>query len=619
MNFDDFVQFHFPDATVQGAGFRARCPAHDDRSPSLSIDVGDDERILLYCHAGCTYNAILFAAGIDAGDMTIDATEKGVKKRSDKIITGGSMTAKNRQKVNEKCTATFEFYDADGAIVATKRRYDYDEINVATGEVERGKRFVVKPRGTALPLYELPAVLSAAKQHFEIWLVEGEGKADLLNMYIRHEWGADAVATSYAHWKPEFAGLLRGAGRIVLYPDLDEAGRRKADRVIRDLQDAGITNIVERDISSLFEGGERSMSKKTNNDVMDVPVSRRDEIATLPDIPVTPAATAGDDVVFIPTWENRPPHIPAVVSIHGTDILHSGNIGMVTAQMGAGKSALCEGIAAARLNRDADTFGIAVATDRAVLYIDTERSREDHWRSWERVARRAGIHAPTPLDGVEFENWKMIGTLKGRADRLRERLSTGSYGLVIVDGLGDLVSDTNDLVESQTLLVELCAMAESHDVAVMVTLHENPGMNDKPRGHLGSELLRRAECALSLQYDKTTGIRVLTMNGRYGKNRNDSDGVETAFVWSDDERMFVGCAPPSGKEQRRSSALVDLVDEIFSGDVVEYTHAQLVDRIRAVTSKSERTAIRRINDSVEAGLLEKTASATYRRVDADMS
>lgn len=36
----------------------ARCPAHDDRNPSLSIADGDDGRLLLYCHAGCSYDAI---------------------------------------------------------------------------------------------------------------------------------------------------------------------------------------------------------------------------------------------------------------------------------------------------------------------------------------------------------------------------------------------------------------------------------------------------------------------------------------------------------------------------------------------------------------------------------
>ncbi|WP_210526611.1 DUF7146 domain-containing protein [Rubellimicrobium arenae] len=39
----------------------ARCPAHDDRSPSLSLSTGADARLLLRCHAGCEFSDILGA------------------------------------------------------------------------------------------------------------------------------------------------------------------------------------------------------------------------------------------------------------------------------------------------------------------------------------------------------------------------------------------------------------------------------------------------------------------------------------------------------------------------------------------------------------------------------
>jgi hypothetical protein len=39
-------------------GWVARCPAHDDHSPSLSIGLGATGTVVLYCHAGCSYAAI---------------------------------------------------------------------------------------------------------------------------------------------------------------------------------------------------------------------------------------------------------------------------------------------------------------------------------------------------------------------------------------------------------------------------------------------------------------------------------------------------------------------------------------------------------------------------------
>ncbi len=52
-----------------GLGWMARCPAHDDRSPSLSIRPGRDGRTLIYCFAGCEKGDILRAAGLEWADL----------------------------------------------------------------------------------------------------------------------------------------------------------------------------------------------------------------------------------------------------------------------------------------------------------------------------------------------------------------------------------------------------------------------------------------------------------------------------------------------------------------------------------------------------------------------
>ena len=54
-----------------GATWTARCPAHDDREPSLSIADGDEGKVLVRCHAGCEQHrviAVLRARGIWPGN-----------------------------------------------------------------------------------------------------------------------------------------------------------------------------------------------------------------------------------------------------------------------------------------------------------------------------------------------------------------------------------------------------------------------------------------------------------------------------------------------------------------------------------------------------------------------
>ena len=44
-----------------GGGWMARCPAHDDRTPSLSIRDADDGKVLVRCHAGCDQERVIAA------------------------------------------------------------------------------------------------------------------------------------------------------------------------------------------------------------------------------------------------------------------------------------------------------------------------------------------------------------------------------------------------------------------------------------------------------------------------------------------------------------------------------------------------------------------------------
>jgi hypothetical protein len=59
----------------------ARCPAHEDRSPSLSI-LETDDRIVVHCFAGCEASAICDALGIELRDLF----RRGVRwRRTDEV------------------------------------------------------------------------------------------------------------------------------------------------------------------------------------------------------------------------------------------------------------------------------------------------------------------------------------------------------------------------------------------------------------------------------------------------------------------------------------------------------------------------------------------------------
>ena len=66
----------------EGQGkWRARCPAHDDKNPSLSITAGDDGRVLLYCHAKCTTKDVCKALGISEKDLFVEKLRPRPRKK----------------------------------------------------------------------------------------------------------------------------------------------------------------------------------------------------------------------------------------------------------------------------------------------------------------------------------------------------------------------------------------------------------------------------------------------------------------------------------------------------------------------------------------------------------
>ncbi len=95
--------------TWHGRYGTARCPAHDDRLPSLSLANGHDGRLLLYCYAGCSFREIIQALirigllGKQAYDHTLSFSKqfcadlKQAKRKAEKakVIWQQSQPIKN--------------------------------------------------------------------------------------------------------------------------------------------------------------------------------------------------------------------------------------------------------------------------------------------------------------------------------------------------------------------------------------------------------------------------------------------------------------------------------------------------------------------------------------------
>ncbi len=76
----------------------------------------------------------------------------------------------------------------------------------------------------------------------------------------------------------------------------------------------------------------------------------------------------------------------------------------------------------------------------------------------------------------------------------------GGIQLVVIDGIADLVKSANDEAESVTVIDELYRLAGIYNTCILCVLHFVPN-GLKLRGHLGSELQRKAATILSIEKD----------------------------------------------------------------------------------------------------------------------
>jgi hypothetical protein len=57
------------EAIIEGVSWKARCPVHGDRNPSLTVSVGHTQPVAIYCHAGCSTEDVVEAIGLSMADL----------------------------------------------------------------------------------------------------------------------------------------------------------------------------------------------------------------------------------------------------------------------------------------------------------------------------------------------------------------------------------------------------------------------------------------------------------------------------------------------------------------------------------------------------------------------
>jgi hypothetical protein len=290
-------------------------------------------------------------------------------------------------------------------------------------------------------------------------------------------------------------------------------------------------------------------------------------------------------MVYAPNWNNIPEEAPPIMLLGEIKLLSPGNLSLLIAGNGTGKSATCEAIVSAGITQLADSLQFKNNASGVTAYIDTERSQADHSRSWVRTMRRSNTHPGEIPPKLKFELVSTLPSVESRVKYLKEVVEIPELTLLILDGLADFVIDVNEAENCNEFLFWLLSQAKLKNFGIFATLHPNPTDKDKKaRGHLGSEAMRRAESVIGISKDRESGVRLITMDFMHGKNRNDTDSAEAAFQWDDSVMMFVSCDPPEGKKPAVQARKEELLNALREKPT--YTFIELIEAIVKHTGKT---------------------------------
>ena len=115
----------------------------------------------------------------------------------------------------------------------------------------------------------------------------------------------------------------------------------------------------------------------------------------------------------------------------------------------------------------------------------------------ERILRLAGL--PTDQDRDDF----VFIVLREQTPDMRKRIieymleNMPEVGLLIIDGIRDLMYDINSPSESTDLINLLMRWSSGYNLHIHTVLHLNKG-DDNTRGHIGTELNNKAETVLQI-------------------------------------------------------------------------------------------------------------------------
>ena len=439
------------------------------------------------------------------------------------------------------------------------------------------------------------------------------GEKDVLSLSSHHFNAICFNSETASIPEPIIESLQLRFRHIILLYDTDETGLREAERQAKQLEPYHVFCLslslqgtkTEKDISDFFALG------KTAKDLTSLLTDKLSSIYT-------------HTIMMLQSceidYENPPDASKSIVAVNGVPLGTQDNLLCITGGEGTGKSNYVAAILTGTLGTERlpaeRTLGLEITPNPnglAVLHYDTEQSEAQLHKNLGKTLQRASLKTVP-----EFYHSLYLASLsrKDRLKLIRESMDLfhhkhGGIHLVVIDGIADLIRSANDETESIAIVDELYRLAGIYNTCIICVLHFVPN-GIKLRGHIGSELQRKAAGILSIEKDDNPEYSVV----KALKVRDGSplDVPMMLFGWDKAEDMHVyrGEKSKEDKEKRKTDELIGVVKEAFRSSL-KLSYQELCEILMREMEIKERTAKKYIAYMKEQRILAQDTNGNYQK------
>ena len=560
-------------------GWGACCPAHEDENPSLSIAAGDGGKILLYCHAGCSFVQLVQALRLNEREQRANGFQFKYATEKKRIV------------------AKYDYTDEDGEVLYQIVRYEPKGFGVRRPDGNGGWNWGLD--GSRRVIYQLPQIL-ATRESDTNFVVLCEGEKDADNVARRLDFPATTIPLGVNAWREEFAEFFAGLNVIIL-PDNDEAGRRFAETAAKSLiRQADSVRVVQ--LPDLPEKGDVSdwLEKGGSNEQFIDLVTQTEEWQPRPETENADGFASENNGLFViksvNDWISEAIKKPVPRMLFG-EFWFEGEICIMFADTNAGKSIVAVQIAnSITKGQQIGSFAMQAEAQK-VLYFDfelTDRQFINRYAEQEygfyinqyqfhpdflRVEVNPDNYMP---DGKDYDSYL--------AEELEKAIIETESKIIVIDNITFLRGENERAQDALPLMKHLKALKQKHNLSILVLAHTPKRDETRPLGMndlQGSKMLMNF-CDSSVAIGKSVkdqGFRYL----KQIKERNtskiyDSEYVPVAQVTKHDNfLMFEFIGFDSEKEHLRASnqedkgALLEQVRELMKAGTSQREMARILD------------------------------------------